>query len=330
MWDVVVVGGGPAGSSIARELRRRGLSVAIVERARFPRPKACGEGLMPRGVRALPSPFRGTPFRGLRFVAPSGTFLDADFPDGTGLAVPRAEFDAFLREASGAEVFEGVAYDAARFPARRVVAADGLRSAFHGGGVRRGTRVALTADLDGLADPPDRVEIYFHDGGEVYLAPSGHVACLCWRAPWGGTPAERLMGILRGVRALAPRLGRARPAGEVLGAGPLGLRVRGVVRGEVLLAGDAAGAPDPITGEGMALALELAPFAAEAIARDDPSLYVREHRRRFARVDRLGRLLLRVSRWGLAERLVRRIRPAALRRLMDGDIGLFDLLEAFR
>ncbi|HEV3027945.1 MAG TPA: FAD-dependent oxidoreductase, partial [Planctomycetota bacterium] len=52
-WDAVVVGGSVAGSTAARELARRGLQVALVDKARFPRPKACGEGLLPHGVAAL-------------------------------------------------------------------------------------------------------------------------------------------------------------------------------------------------------------------------------------------------------------------------------------
>src|SRR6185295_8480124 len=52
-WDAVVVGGSVAGATAARELARRGLRVALVERASFPRFKACGEGLLPHGLAAL-------------------------------------------------------------------------------------------------------------------------------------------------------------------------------------------------------------------------------------------------------------------------------------
>ena len=51
--DVVVVGAGPAGSSAAYWLASAGLDVTVLEKAAFPREKVCGDGLTPRGVRAL-------------------------------------------------------------------------------------------------------------------------------------------------------------------------------------------------------------------------------------------------------------------------------------
>ena len=51
--DVVIVGGGPAGSVLATLLARRGRAVVVLDRSYFPRPKACGESLNPGGVQAL-------------------------------------------------------------------------------------------------------------------------------------------------------------------------------------------------------------------------------------------------------------------------------------
>lgn len=51
--DVLVVGGGPAGSATAYHLARRGVDVLLVDKATFPREKVCGDGLAPRGVKAL-------------------------------------------------------------------------------------------------------------------------------------------------------------------------------------------------------------------------------------------------------------------------------------
>ncbi|HEY7852312.1 MAG TPA: FAD-dependent oxidoreductase, partial [Caulobacteraceae bacterium] len=52
-FEVVVVGGGPAGSVMAWSLARRGVKVAIVERETFPREKVCGDFVEPGGLRIL-------------------------------------------------------------------------------------------------------------------------------------------------------------------------------------------------------------------------------------------------------------------------------------
>lgn len=52
-FDICIVGAGPAGSTAAYLLARQGFSVALVDRARFPRDKTCGDGITPRGARVL-------------------------------------------------------------------------------------------------------------------------------------------------------------------------------------------------------------------------------------------------------------------------------------
>ncbi len=52
-FDVCIVGAGPAGSTTAYLLARQGRSVVLVDRARFPRDKTCGDGITPRGARVL-------------------------------------------------------------------------------------------------------------------------------------------------------------------------------------------------------------------------------------------------------------------------------------
>jgi geranylgeranyl reductase family protein len=52
-FDIAIVGAGPAGSSCAALLAQRGHKVALIDRCQFPRDKVCGDGITPRGARAL-------------------------------------------------------------------------------------------------------------------------------------------------------------------------------------------------------------------------------------------------------------------------------------
>ena len=116
--DVIVVGAGPAGSSSAWWLARAGLDVAVLEKSAFPREKVCGDGLTPRGVKALDdmgvdtSPAAGwVRHRGLR-VHGGGQVVEVDWPrlsrwPDYSLVRPRRDLDALLAahaEAAGAQV----------------------------------------------------------------------------------------------------------------------------------------------------------------------------------------------------------------------------------
>ncbi|HXG62018.1 MAG TPA: FAD-dependent monooxygenase [Planctomycetota bacterium] len=353
IYDAVVVGGSVAGAAAAIELARRGARVALVEKARFPRPKACGEGLLPHGVAALEAlglEAPGPRVRGIRFVSPSGITAEADFPGGPGRVVRRERFDALMFRAAaatpGVSAFEGTPYDPARFRGRWVVGADGLRSQFHrrpefAAAAPAVRRAGLTGHVKGLAVDPDRVEVILHETGEVYLAPSegeeALAACLFRKgcAPPGRSNEERLVHALLSLEVLEGRIRGLAVAGPVLAAAPLGLRVGAAAAGETLLVGDAAGAPDPVTGEGMSLALLSARAAAEAIVAGRPGEYERTRRRLAAGSEWLGRWMLRVARYpSVADRVIENLvgAPELFRKLLaiatgvarEGDLTLLE------
>ena len=127
--DVLVVGGGPAGSAAAIELARAGRSVTIVDKATFPRDKCCGDGLTTLALRELEllgvsslgiSSF--TKIGGARLRSPAGRQFDVPLPTtGTYAAVARRiDLDATLLEyaqQAGAHVRQGVAVTGAQHDA---------------------------------------------------------------------------------------------------------------------------------------------------------------------------------------------------------------------
>ena len=108
-FDAVVVGAGPAGSIAALVLARSGARVALADKAAFPRDKACGDLVGPRGVQVLADLGLRVPDAGqgsdLLAVGPSGrrsrlpAFTGRTYP-GHGIIVPRLALDHALREAA--------------------------------------------------------------------------------------------------------------------------------------------------------------------------------------------------------------------------------------
>ncbi len=120
--DVIVVGAGPSGATTAYYLAQAGLDVLLLEKARFPREKVCGDGLTPRAVKALVAmgvdvgPDSGwLRNKGLRVIG-AGLRLQMPWPEldsypGYGLVRPRASLDEILArraQAAGARLVEGI------------------------------------------------------------------------------------------------------------------------------------------------------------------------------------------------------------------------------
>jgi flavin-dependent dehydrogenase len=304
MTDVLIAGGGIAGSALAIMLGRAGLTVELFERGHFPREKACGEGLMPGGVGVLTrlglaEAVGGAPFYGVRYYA-DGLVAEGRFPasagvPATGRGQRRRQLDQVLFAAAaatpGVMVRTGIRVEAPLWERGRVaglviagqerraplvVAADGAHSRLRrllglDGPSPRRWRVGLRTHFrlaPGQVQPP-WVEIFLGQGYELYVTPLPEgeilVAGLAEHDQVVGGAEASMRRWLGEQPILRARLEQAERRTTMIGMSPLTRQVRaGVVAGAVLL-GDAAGVLDPITGGGMAQALLSAELLAHAV-----------------------------------------------------------------
>ncbi|MEK7409160.1 MAG: NAD(P)/FAD-dependent oxidoreductase [Acidobacteriota bacterium] len=137
MWDALIVGAGPAGSALASLLADMGYAVLLVDGARFPRDKLCGEYLGP-GCRRLLQQIgvlgmieqAARPLRGMRVRSPGGATFTAEFPPGLhGLAIRRLHLDHLLLEharRNRIECLQGFRVERLVFAGNRVCGVEGL------------------------------------------------------------------------------------------------------------------------------------------------------------------------------------------------------------
>jgi menaquinone-9 beta-reductase len=112
--DVLIVGGGPAGSSCAWGLRSSGLRVVILDKAIFPRNKICGGWITPWVLQALQidaadyAPGRTMQeIRGFRVSSMGAREVGIPYERVISYGIRRCEFDEYLLRRSGAEIREG-------------------------------------------------------------------------------------------------------------------------------------------------------------------------------------------------------------------------------
>lgn len=302
--DVLVVGGGPAGAATAIALAREGVDVLVLEKARFPREKACAEFYSPGAVMALDrlgvldaierySPVHPT---GMRVSTNSAAFT-LSYQPRHALCLPRPDLDVTLLARAGevgARVDEGsrvlgcivesgrvrgacleTGSGEVSVRAPLVVGADGLHSIVSrslGVPVRSPgpSRLGLVARFDGV-DLGGLGHMHVGPGRYCGVAPVGpglvNVGLVVPRGE--KRPGESIdsffkRSLVRVPGAMATLRGGRRIT-PIRGLGPLSRRPERIAGPGFLLVGDAAGFDDPFTGEGVYHALRGGEIAAAAI-----------------------------------------------------------------
>ena len=318
--DVLIVGAGPAGTAAAIELARAGRDVTIIDKARFPRDKCCGDGLTTEALRILQglgvTPDTVDNWNAVTDIVirnPRGRQVRLPLPDTGQYAavVPRFDLDhrlVQLARASGVAVHEGVAFETIQrddsshghsatsdvqaanvvvtktseglITSRYVIAADGMWSPVRKDvGLApdgyRGEWHAFRQYFSGVGPQAQHLVVWFEED----LLPG-----YAWSFPLPGQRANVGFGITRrgrhhvgDMKAIWEDLLTRPHVRAVLGddavaedrhkAWPIPARVDGLPKtsGRVLFVGDAVGATDPMTGEGIAQALLSGQLAADAI-----------------------------------------------------------------
>jgi len=293
IYDLIVVGAGPAGSAAARVAAADGATVLLLDRAAFPRDKPCGGGVNIRAANLLPfslAPVVERTITGLSVVLNLRQAFSRRSAEPLCYMTQRSRLDAYLAERAilaGAVMRDGlqvssietgrqmvtVGTAAGEFRGRFLIGADGAngivaRACGLAGGRR--SAVAIEANYPGVG-PEDAqwtdtiaMDLGLIPGGYGWLFPKAdhvNIGVGGWQhfAPTLRTRLDRL----------AASFGRTADQAFGFRGHHLPVRVAGapLARGRVMLAGDAAGLVDPLSGEGIFAAIYSGQLAAsQAVA----------------------------------------------------------------
>ncbi len=290
-YDVAIVGGGPAGASAAWALARKGVRVVVIEKATVPRYKTCGGGVVRRAARLLPLDLRDS--ADLMCHRVELNFLDSDLHFEVNRTEPvvtmtmRSQLDArLLAEAAkvGAEILSPCTAkavvdrpDGLEMTTTRGVVVGGFIIGCDGAGSRVARMAGWNERLSMM--PACEWEVYVDDDvlERFQRAPRFDFGVVAAGYAWVFPKQDHLSigvasihpGSFRGQRILEDYMARVGVGnvqrierhGYVIPARPR----KHVARGRFLLAGDAAGLIDPVTGEGITFAIRSGQLAAEAL-----------------------------------------------------------------
>ena len=312
-YDVIIVGGGPAGGTAAYFLGRAGRRVLVLEKELLPRYKACGGGISAHVLEQFSFSFEAvieSKVKAISYALGAET-ITIPLPDQSVRMVMRDEFDAYLLKHAEAETRQGIAVRAVeeradavivetaegeRFEGNYLIAADGANSVVaRSVGLRRKKVMAGAIEVE--ASVPVEVFSRFADKPLFIF---GEVATgYLWIFP----KSDHLSV---GIGALHPKPGELQAtlervmtrygisiSGQPQKGHPIPIynRREPISTHRTLLVGDAAGLVDPFTGEGIRFAIKSGRLAAEAILSGHPERYSDLVDRQIGRNHRLGIIL---------------------------------------
>jgi geranylgeranyl reductase len=315
-FDVVVVGGGPAGATAANDLARDGYSVALIDRGG--RIKPCGGAIPPKLLRdfAIPEHLMVAQATTARMVAPSKKAVDMEIGGFVGM-VDREEFDEWLRDRAARNgatrltgsfkqiTRDGDGYATVHFApkgalndarqsvrARLVIGADGARSAVAKQEITDGENNKCVFAYHEIVRSPEDGENFDGSRCDVYYQGEVSPDFYGWIFPHGkctsvGVGSAQKGFSLRGATAALRKKSGLDGAQTIRCEGapiPLKPLKRWDNGQDVLLVGDAAGVVAPASGEGIFYAMTCGRRAAETageFVRTGDASVLRQARKRF-------------------------------------------------